>query len=195
MWLKSKVTIILRDILRQATAVLHARLDSDLAVFDFENLMAYRMFLDCTGRALPGIEQDLETSGVETLLPDWPERRRRTALAEDLRGLGLAPAPLAAGTSQPLSRAQMLGTLYVLEGSRLGATVLARQAETSSSPAVKSNVRYLSHGKGLRFWPSFQCVLNAAAVSPDEQAAATRSAKRAFEIFIRAFESRKAMPT
>lgn len=57
-------------------------------------------------------------------LPQW--RPRAEALAEDLAVLGRAlPPPI--GVSAPGGRAEAMGMLYVLEGSRLGGAIIVNR--------------------------------------------------------------------
>jgi heme oxygenase len=178
-------------VLQQATGSDHARLDGLVSGLDFANEANYRRFLTSTHAALAGLEQQLERSNVSGLLQDWAQRRRRFALAEDLGALGAdAGQPMQGPSKGKLTSDEMLGTLYVLEGSRLGATVLAARAADSSSAAVRDNVRYLTHGRDGRFWRSFLSLLaDASAVDTQPMIA---SAHAAFAIFTRAFEAQGA---
>jgi heme oxygenase len=51
--------------------------------------------------------------------------------------------------------AYQFGILYVLEGSRLGAGVLARAARASGDRRIVGAMRFLCHGNGQGFWTSF----------------------------------------
>jgi len=81
----------------------------------------YRRFLIAHAQATFGIEQYL--SGFDDL-PPW--RRRGPELISDLRALG-SPAPAALEFVCEGNVAAGMGVLYVLEGSRLGASVLLRR--------------------------------------------------------------------
>ena len=71
-------------------------------------------------------EAALDAAGAEAIFPDWPQRRRRAALTADLDDLGIA-LPAATAAPLPDDPAAIAGTLYVIEGSRLGGRFLARQ--------------------------------------------------------------------
>ncbi len=107
-----------REALRTGTAETHQALD---ALWDGKSLAErghYLRFLAASAAALLPIEAGLAASRVDILVPDWPLRRRSDAITADLAGFGVAvPAadPVAFGSPKA-----MLGTLYVLEGSRLG---------------------------------------------------------------------------
>ncbi|WP_448663530.1 biliverdin-producing heme oxygenase [Sphingomonas sp. CJ20] len=116
-----------RKALREATAAAHDRVDAAFGAFDLGDRAGYAAFLRAHADAIGPIEAALDAGDAARLFPDWPERRRAGLLAEDLAMLGHratpAPAPL-----PPLSDpAAIAGTLYVLEGSRLGGRFLARQ--------------------------------------------------------------------
>jgi heme oxygenase len=151
-----------RQMLRSATADLHAVVDARFSgPFDCDRA-AYVSFLLALARVVPPLEAQLEAAGVVRLLPDWPDRRRSAALRDDLDLLG-TPMPGAAPVSQPRNEAQMLGMVYVLEGSRLGGKLLLRRVLDNPDPAVRAATRYLGHGVGRDLWRSFLERLEASA--------------------------------
>jgi heme oxygenase len=174
----------LRDCLRAATASIHAQLDRRVALLDLGHAAGYRCFLEGTAAALLPLEAALAASGVVDLFPDWPARSRRGAILEDLARLdGTAQPPT---RTDPLTRDGVLGTLYVLEGSRLGARVLVRRVERSADPAVAAATAYLRHGAGRPLWPSYLATLEREAAAADT-GAVVDAARRAFARFDGAF--------
>ena len=172
-----------RSYLRAATGHLHAELDARLAPLFKRGDAGYAQFLMSSARALLPAEQALTDGQVSTILPDWPMRSRSLALRHDLSVLSLPepemlPAPRIEGT------AFLFGMLYVLEGSRLGAQWLLRQASVSLSPAVRTATRYLAHGQGLRLWATFLERLEASQPVRDEPRQAAAGACAAFELFL-----------
>jgi hypothetical protein len=116
-------------------------------------------------------------------LPFLPARLRRRCLSAGAgsahRGSGLAPAGLDAAGA-----ARMLGALYVLEGSRLGARLLVPDLLAGGSARVRAATRYLRHGEGHRLWQSFLTHLES---SQDVRACpgeAIAGARMAFALFI-----------
>lgn len=114
-----------RAALRAATAAAHARVDAAFGGFDLCDRTQYAAFLAAHAEALAPIEDALDAADTVRLFADWPDRRRGALLREDLAMLGHRaapplPAPLLAGD------AAIAGTLYVIEGSRLGGRFLAR---------------------------------------------------------------------
>lgn len=171
---------LLRSILRDATAADHARLDATLGALDLCAASDYRRFLEINAAALLPLERSLERAGVRVMLPDWDGRARTEAILIDLARLGGKPCRLDA--PELADRAAILGTLYVLEGSRLGAAYLLRTVRQCGDPLVSGNTAFLSHGAGRHFWPQYLAVLECHA---DELAEddLVRSARSAFDLF------------
>ncbi len=120
--------------LRDATSELHLALERHLDLASPEiTVERYRRAL----RGLYGFFAALEPKLVElalTVRPDFPLRQRADLLAADLRALSEPAETAAAGTFcsdlPPLRGPEDLaGCLYVVEGARLGARVVARSIE------------------------------------------------------------------
>jgi heme oxygenase (biliverdin-IX-beta and delta-forming) len=170
-----------RFLLREATAAAHARLDAAFSRLDLQSLPDYRRFLQANAAALLPLEGSLVQSGVAELFPDWTLRSRTAALVRDLMALG-GDAPGLEPLRQ-LDREAMLGTLYVLEGSRLGAAYLLPNVEQSPDPLVAGSVAYLSHGAGLRLWQSYCARLEQQSADIDDPAKMIDGALQAFALF------------
>jgi heme oxygenase (biliverdin-IX-beta and delta-forming) len=168
-----------RAMLREATCAQHRALDEQLARLDLGDAVCYRSFLEATAAALLPLEALLVRSGVAAEFIDWPQRRRADALRADLLATGGSVQPLSLEMSS-LSRAEMFGMLYVLEGSRLGARVLLHRV-----PVHIAATRYLSAGDPSS-WPTFLAHLESTRLAGES--AMTRTAVQTFEIFQRAFE-------
>ena len=171
----------LRSLLRDATAAEHARLDSRLGALDLCKAADYRIFLEINAAALLPLEQALVRAGVRDVLPDWDDRARTEAILRDLLRLGGTPRLL--DTPDLPDRSAVLGTLYVLEGSRLGAAYLLRKVRQCSDPIVAGNTAFLSHGAGRPLWPSFLAVLENHADDLVDDEAVVEPARRAFSLF------------
>ena len=78
----------LRERLRDATAAAHRELDAQLSSFDLTDFSGYRRFLQASAGALLPLEAALIDAGVAEMFPDWPERARSAAIADDLGRLG-----------------------------------------------------------------------------------------------------------
>lgn len=174
---------LLRSILRDATAEDHARLDATLGVFDLCTMPGYRRLLEINAAALLPLERSLERAGVHAVLPDWDDRARTAAILTDLTRLGGQPNPLDA--PELAGHSALLGTLYVLEGSRLGAAYLLRTVNTCDDPLISGTTAFLGHGAGRQYWPQYLAALEAHA---DELAEddLVRAARAAFDLFAHA---------
>ena len=170
--------------LKRATDPVHQALDERLSALDLTDARNYATFLRINARAMLPVEAALVAAGAAGAGVEWNERRRTDALLADLAGLGISPPPPVAVEPIGGGRAGLLGTLYVLEGSRLGGMILARRA-AGGGEAVRSNMRFLDHGAGARLWPRFVAHLDALATGAGMDAA-TAAALEAFAAFDRA---------
>jgi heme oxygenase len=173
----------LRDRLKQVTGEAHHDLDGRLGALDLSTLDGYRRFLEISAAALLPLEAALEAAGVAAIFTDWPRRTRRAAIEADLARVGGFPRSL---EKQPaLNRNAVFGTMYVLEGSRLGAKYLLRTVALSANPAVASATAYLGHGSGQHLWQSFLHVLQREPFAPGDEAEIIAGASWAFSTFAR----------
>jgi heme oxygenase (biliverdin-IX-beta and delta-forming) len=175
---KSAAARGLRALLRDKTKAAHRRLDSAISVVELRSAPHYARFLEAHAEALLPLEATLAASGVRRLFPDWERRVRSPALLEDIARLGGATPPF--DLLEPSDDAGMLGAMYVLEGSRLGATVLLEAVLQSPDPGIRDATAYLSHGAQERLWPSFLTALEFHGATLDDTTAAVASARQAF---------------
>jgi heme oxygenase len=175
----------LRALLREKTAAAHACLDLSIQTVELRSAPQYCHFLEAHAEALLPLEATLVQSGVRRLFPDWDERVRSQALLEDIARLGGVVRPFE--ELEPLDDAGMLGAMYVLEGSRLGAAVLLDIVLQSPDPIVRNATGYLSHGAQKRLWPSFLAILERCGTTLNDVNATVDAARHAFAIFEAAF--------
>jgi heme oxygenase (biliverdin-IX-beta and delta-forming) len=175
----------IREKLKAATSAAHHALDERLSAFDLTARVHYRRFLQASAAALVPLEAALRKAGIAAMVEDWPLRARSAVIAADLDQLGgtvnLLPLP-----AEPLDRCGVLGTLYVLEGSRLGAGYLVRIVAASADPRVRAATGYLCHGTGQGLWRSFLARLEREPVSADDERVMIASAQQAFAMFAQA---------
>jgi heme oxygenase len=177
--------------LRRSTAELHAGLDACIAPLLSKGVHEYVTFLRRTAAALFPIEGALEAADVLALVPDWNERSRRQALALDLAELN-AGAARAIPFAPIRSHAFAFGAIYVLEGSRLGATSLARMVAGHSDTHQQAATRYLNHGAGHKLWPRFLIQLETSRSVHRAPQEAVSGAIAAFGAFAAAFKTARA---
>jgi heme oxygenase (biliverdin-IX-beta and delta-forming) len=125
----------------------------DMTLADYKNLLArfygfYKTFEDFIA------DQDLPF--------DFSQRFKVPHLRQDLLGLGMAQNEIEAlpllRHSFPSSLAEILGQLYVIEGSTLGGMVLKKYFEKKFSITPEAGLSFFS-GYGadtMKFWKEFQ---------------------------------------
>lgn len=175
-------TTPIRELLRSATASAHADVDRRMGAMIGAGARGYAEFLIESAAAVLPLEHALTEAGAASLLPDWEKRRRTDALRADLATLGAQPSTLAC-VSHVGGEAHQLGMLYVLEGSRLGARVLLCDIEASGNERMRAATRYLRHGEGHRFWPTFLATLEASHAVRRAPHDAIAGAQAAFALF------------
>ncbi|MCI1187347.1 biliverdin-producing heme oxygenase [Hymenobacter sp. DH14] len=103
--------------------------------------------------------------------PDWQleQRYRAHFILEDLARLGYPAEPPLCPALPPLeTRAQLLGAMYVLEGSTLGGQVIARQL---AAAGIDGRTFFASRAERTGpLWKQFGQLLEAAAASEDADA-------------------------
>ena len=114
-----------RDALKIATRDVHERLDASLSGYLLDDRDSYAAFLTAQAAAFLPVERALTDAGAAALLPDWTQTLRSPRLLDDLSDLGITTIPEVEPPSYD-NEAALLGGIYVLEGSRMGAAVLAR---------------------------------------------------------------------
>ena len=166
-----------RTRLRAATRLEHASVDQLYSRFDASCPRGYGALLVAQAGAFLPIEDALDAAGAGRLLEDWPDRRRADQLSADLAELGVPrPAPL---PPPPFaSDFALLGGLYVLEGSRLGGSILSSRAP-AGAPS-----RFLRAEAAAGAWRSLLALLDdqlGHRFALDSAIAAARATFRCFE--------------
>lgn len=129
----------LRDRLRRETAAAHERVDALFGSCDFTTEQGYGFFLTA------------QSAAWETLRPmlDDGSLARADALREDLERLNLpVPGPL----DLVLPASATLGHRYVMEGSRLGSTVIMRDLATKAPEMAQKAGAYLRESAKIDGW-------------------------------------------
>lgn len=164
-----------REALRSATADCHRRVDQIYSAARLSDPLSYGNFLRAQAAAFLPVEAALDLAGIADIVEDWPERIRGSLLLKDLAELGIAE-PVSGGSIALSGASAMLGALYVLEGSRLGANLLKR-----SVPAYLP-AHFLA-GTCSASWPSFLTGLDRSLDTPQRRMEAISAARGVFSIF------------
>jgi heme oxygenase len=167
--------------LRDATAAQHDRVDAAFGGFDLADRASYRAFLAAHADVVLPLEAALDPVAGR-ILADWPERKRGHLLREDLAFL--RPSGEIRGSEAPelpdlSSDAAIAGTLYVLEGSRLGGRFLARRLPAGFPRA------YLDAHQSAAKWQHLLGLLDKALYDPIALQTALAAADAVFAAFAR----------
>lgn len=165
--------------LREATKAAHRQLDHHplLAALLSPSLAlaAYGQALAALHGAQGAIEAALADFAPPTLLPP-----RLPDLAADLASLGVSPWPVTVAAPAPVSVAEKIGMLYVIEGSNLGGVVIARQLAASLPEAAPR--AFFGGSEGPRRWQRFWAWLPPSIPQEDFDPAA-RAARATFAFY------------
>lgn len=164
-----------RHALRTATAPHHARVDAIYSLARLDDPESYGRFLQAQAAAHIATEQALERGGITGIVADWPQRRRADAVRADLEALGLKVPPVS-DDLQLDSEEAMLGALYVLEGSRLGGTLLKRSVSADLPTQFLGNVDSSA-------WQALLAELDSRLDSTGKREAAIAAAQLVFDLF------------
>ena len=165
-----------RAALRAGTAAEHERVDSLFSTLDLARADDYRLFLTAQAAAFLPVEDALDAAGAEQFVADWQARRRSHLLREDLQALG-APIPAPEPVPALHGTAEILGAVYVLEGSRLGGAMLKR----SVSPDMPQS--FLSAPQAPGAWRKLLETLDHHLYETASVEAAVGAARRTFQSF------------
>lgn len=166
--------------LRAASAAAHERVDAGvMRGAPFASAENYKRFMHFQYRLHRRVETLYADPSLQALLPDLAARSRLAALGQDFADLGLTPPEVPLGP--PLDRAEALGWLYVVEGSNMGAAILAKEAAKIGFTAEHGARHLAGHSEGrARHWRAFVAALDAVDLSAAEDARTEAAANAAF---------------
>jgi heme oxygenase len=163
-----------RTQLRETTSQAHASLDSMVGSFDSPD--TYRTYL----RGISAFRKAVEGKLASIVGPEhgdrWDAEMFSDLITQDLRDLNVAPQPPVDAPDLEMSPEVLLGMLYVLEGSALGARVLYKRAQSLGFDA-EFGARHLAvQSRRSDRWPAFLATLeNADAIDMEQVANASRA--------------------
>jgi len=178
-----------RFALKRATDEAHARVEGIVQAAEmFGSIEGYRRYLAGSYAARARLEHRLDASGAERLWPEWPRRRIAHLIAADIDDLGGVALVSSGMSSLPLSEAELLGVLYVLEGSSLGARVLVNMAGGLGLSSTYGARHLFEQAGDKTAWRSFVALMNTTAEPPSIEAALA-----AFDVFADAYSREAAL--
>lgn len=179
-----------RFALKRATRQAHAKVErivQDAGMFASHG--GFRRYLAATHAMRAYYERLLDLNGAAELWPRWPTRRIAALVSQDIADLGVADPGGAEESPDEnlrldLTKAELMGILYVLEGSSLGARVLVNSVADIGLTA-SFGARHLFRQAGDRdAWRSFLALMSAATEAPCHHAA-----EATFEAFAQAYRA------
>lgn len=125
---------------------------------------------------------------TETVLRDWPQRRKAYSILQDLAQLpeGYSELPVATHLPSIQSLPEALGALYVMEGSTLGGKGIAKMLTKNKSAHLQSEQLQFFTGYGERtgaMWTTFVHVLDSFSGTDAEVEKMVNSANKTFSLF------------
>ncbi len=171
--------------LRHRTARLHDAVDAAIEAADLLTTQTgYCRYVAASSLARRSIENRLILSGASDLYPMWSDRRIAHLVEDDLADLtARAPIEHVAPTLAPMSAGAMLGALYVLEGSAMGARIIVRQV-SALGMGPEFGARHLAHqAADPKAWLQFLELLESFPLSDEEDEACACAAVATFECF------------
>lgn len=145
--------------LREATAAAHAAVDE--TVGSFATLDGYKSYLSASLAFREPIERALDRTVWPATFGDWRPARISSAIHADMADLGLE-CPAAVTLDPPDSVPRLLGTLYVLEGSVLGARVLFERAKALGLTETHGARHLALLSRDIDRWRTFLALLETA---------------------------------
>lgn len=146
-------------------------------------LDGYRRSLLAMRAPQGALEGAVEEGAMRLGRREWLSPRRLPRLEADLAALGVLLPYTAAkpGLTAPRSIAELLGLRYVLEGSRLGAEVIARCLRSSLGDAAP--LAFFTAPDGRRHWQRFLQQLADTPLDAPDRLEAAAAARRAFTTY------------
>lgn len=174
-----------RTLLRDRTAAAHASLDGTIGGFD--DLEAYKAYLHGMSAFRLPVEHALAGLAWPDRLAPFDTETIGDLILSDLADLDMNPAPPPAPPVIARTPEAMLGLLYVLEGSALGARLLYRRARALGLTESFGARHLAAQAATTDRWPRFLALLEAAEPIEIDRVAETSTA--AFHLAEKAFKS------
>lgn len=145
--------------LREATAAAHAAVDETVGSFD--SLAGYKAYLAASLSFREPIERALSHVEWPAAFGAWRPASVSAAIRADMADLGLA-CPTADAAPTPPGVPQLIGTLYVLEGSILGARILYQRAAALGLTETRGARHLALLSREIDGWRTFLDLLESA---------------------------------
>ncbi|MVA72006.1 heme oxygenase [Agrobacterium vitis] len=146
-----------RRLLKEATADAHAELDA--VIGDFSSPAAYRAYLLGMARFRLPLEEMIAQQAQRAPFVSWPGTWKPVMIGNmlraDMQTLELEDDRCQASVPQPQKTEDWLGLFYVLEGSALGAKLLAKRAALLGYGPTHGGAHLFAQAGNFSSWPTF----------------------------------------
>ncbi len=170
------------EVLRAATSAAHHSLDTSIMAADpFGDVANYGRFLKVQHAFHRDVAPLYARADLGALIDGLPALSRLDAVAQDAADLEVTLSAPETPASEALPLPEALGWLYVVEGSNLGAAFLLKAAKKMGL-SESHGARHLAEAPEGRaaHWRAFKEGLNAAPLSPSDEARVVAGAEAAF---------------
>lgn len=132
------------------------------------------------------VEQLIDPFLNTDIVPDFTERRKASAILQDIRAIGGSESKQANSNYLPSiqNTADALGALYVLEGSTLGGAFIAKMLYQQAAVPDEQLHFFKGYGeKGMVMWKDFVTAINHFVEKNGKEAEVINAAKDTFKQF------------
>ncbi|MCF6440917.1 biliverdin-producing heme oxygenase [Pseudoalteromonas luteoviolacea] len=168
--------------LRASTSSVHDQLDKKImAQSPFQSKANYGLFLRYQYYLMNYVTVLYNNPQIAQIIPDLQDRDRCKQLIQDFQDLGMTqPQPLTTLSQLDAPLFESLGWLYVIEGSKLGAALLAKEAEKLGLNG-EFGARFLAGSNRGSHWRQFMQGIEDAPLSESQEHAMLEGAQAAFK--------------
>jgi heme oxygenase len=172
-----------RFLLRELTREHHQQLDSQVGAL--EDRQSYIRYICGMTAFRETIEPQLRRLSYPIEFGGWRPTLIQAELEDDMRDLGLAKTAAGTGFEMAPDISHLMGALYVIEGSTLGARVLVRQAQALGMNGTFGARHLAAQTSNPESWIAFQQILQE--IEPFDVELAAKSACDTFEVAYHSF--------
>lgn len=172
-----------RFALKRATNEAHDRVESvvrDAGMFETRD--GFRRYLAATYEMRARYERLLDSNHAERVWVDYPGRKIADLVAQDIADLGGVAIAPEADDKKTCSAGELLGVMYVLEGSSLGARILVKSVAEMGLSSSFGARHLFKQAEDRGAWRSFIAAMDASPEAPSHD-----TARATFDAFAAAY--------
>lgn len=172
-----------RFALKRATSDAHDRVESVVrSAGMFETREGFQRYLAATYAMRVRFERLLDANGANRVWADYPTRKIADLVAQDIADLGGAVTAPERAEEPACSAGELLGVMYVLEGSSLGARILVKSVADMGLSSSFGARHLFRQAEDRGAWRSFIAAMDASLEAPCHD-----TARATFDAFAAAY--------